>query len=166
MKNYSATLLGPWTKNYYLDQVPGQKIIIWTKSLDEKLSGPDPCRKDNFLMSSEHAIGPGPWMKQSSTRPNPSKKKKLSGSSPCMKHYHLKSSGDETYERCSWRRRKTPVNSCPAKIGQVSSAKAGERQEGSGLKWEAWGAREAQPGKVWEVLHGERYVKYLPRVCS
>ena len=41
-----------------------------------------------------------------------------------------------------------PVNSCPAKVGQVSSAKASERQEGSRLKGEAWRAREAEPGKV------------------
>ena len=41
-----------------------------------------------------------------------------------------------------------PIKLCPSKVGQVNSAKASERKEGSGLKREAWGAREAQPGKV------------------
>ena len=43
----------------------------------------------------------------------------------------------------------------------MNSAKASERQEGSGLKGEAWRSREAQPGKVREVLEGERWVKYI-----
>ena len=54
-----------------------------------------------------------------------------------------------------------PVKSCPSKVCQVNSAKASERQEGSGLKGEAWRSREAQPGKVREVLEGERWVKYI-----
>ena len=52
-----------------------------------------------------------------------------------------------------------PVKSCPSEVCQVNSAKASERQEGSGLKGEAWRSREAQPGKVREVLEGERWVK-------
>ena len=43
----------------------------------------------------------------------------------------------------------------------MNGAKASERQEGSGLKGEAWRSREAQPGKVREVLEGERWVKYI-----
>ena len=41
-----------------------------------------------------------------------------------------------------------PIKLCPSKVGQVNSAKASKGKEGSGLKREAWGAREAQPGKV------------------
>ena len=48
----------------------------------------------------------------------------------------------------------------------MNSAKASERQEGSGLKGEAWRAREAQPGKVGEVLKGERCVKTRFRECA
>lgn len=47
-----------------------------------------------------------------------------------------------------------PVKSCPSEVCQVNGAKASERQEGSGLKGEAWRSREAQPGKVREVLEG------------
>ena len=45
-----------------------------------------------------------------------------------------------------------PVKLCPSQVCKVKSSKTSEREESSGLERKARAAREAEPGKVGQVL--------------
>ena len=46
-----------------------------------------------------------------------------------------------------------PVKLCPSQVCKVKSSKTSEREESSGLERKAWATREAEPGKVRQVLN-------------